>query len=391
MVKTTLQSMRMGGIYDHVGGGFHRYSTDERWLVPHFEKMLYDQAMLAIAYVEAFQATGEEEFARTAREILDYVLRDMTSETGGFFSAEDADSEGEEGKYYLWTADELKSALEKEEMRLMIRLFDVHESGNFERGRNILRLRSAPQEAASVLKMDEKELQNRLEKIRLKLFAVREKRIRPMRDDKILTDWNGLMIAAFARAAQALQEPKYASAAMRSADFLLKEMRTAEWRLLHRYRGEAGIQANLDDYAFLIWGLIDLYETVFDMKYLQAALELNQVMLQHFLDDQQGGLFFTPDEGDAILLRKRSFTMVLCHREIQLPCSICSGWRTSQAILRCKRLQRRSPAQQSARQATGPPATPCFFVLWTLPWDLLLRSSWLETGMTKRYRKCCRP
>ncbi|MDM7939498.1 MAG: thioredoxin domain-containing protein [Methanothrix sp.] len=307
MVKTTLLSMRMGGIYDHVGGGFHRYSTDERWLVPHFEKMLYDQAMLAIAYVEAFQATGEEEFARTAREILDYVLRDMTSETGGFFSAEDADSEGEEGKYYLWTADELKSALEKEEMRLMIRLFDVHESGNFERGRNILRLRSAPQEAASVLKMDEKELRNRLEKIRLKLFAVREKRIRPMRDDKILTDWNGLMIAAFARAAQVLHEPKYASAAMRSADFLLKEMRTAEWRLLHRYRGEAGIQANLDDYAFLIWGLIDLYETVFDMKYLQAALELNQVMLQHFLDDQQGGLFFTPDEGDAILLRKKEF------------------------------------------------------------------------------------
>ncbi len=307
MVKTTLLAMRMGGIYDHVGGGFHRYSTDEGWLVPHFEKMLYDQAMLAIAYVEAFQATGNEVFAMTAREILDYVLRDMTSETGGFFSAEDADSEGEEGKYYLWTADELNSSLQKEEMRLMIRLFDLHESGNFEKGRNILRLRSAPQEAASVLKMDEKELQSRLEKIRLKLFAVREKRVRPMKDDKILTDWNGLMIAACARAAQVLKEPKYASAAMKSADFLLRTMRTTEWRLQHRYRGEAGIQANLDDYAFLIWGLIDLYETVFDLKYLQAALELNRVMLRHFWDDQQGGLFFTPDDGKAILLRKKEF------------------------------------------------------------------------------------
>ena len=208
MVEATLQAMRMGGIYDHVGFGFHRYSTDAEWLVPHFEKMLYDQALMAIAYTEGHQATGKEEYARTAREILEYVLRDMTSPQGGFFSAEDADSEGEEGKFYVWTAEELKETLDKEEFKLLIRLFDVHESGNFEKGRNILRQRSSLGDAASVLKISEQDLYDRLEKIRAKLFAAREKRVHPLKDDKILTDWNGLMIAALAKAAQALHEAK---------------------------------------------------------------------------------------------------------------------------------------------------------------------------------------
>ena len=231
MVEATLQAMRMGGIYDHVGFGFHRYSTDGQWLVPHFEKMLYDQALMAIAYTESYQATGKEEYARTAREILDYVLRDMTAPQGGFFSAEDADSEGEEGKFYVWTAEELQETLDKEEFKLFIRLFDVHESGNFEKGGNILRLRSALVDAASVLKMSEPDLYDRQELIRAKLFLAREKRVHPLKDDKILTDWNGLMIAALAKAAQALPEAngaKYARAAIKAADFILKEMQTTE-------------------------------------------------------------------------------------------------------------------------------------------------------------------
>ncbi len=181
MVKTTLQAMRMGGVYDHVGFGFHRYSTDAEWFAPHFEKMLYDQALLALAYSEAFQATGQEEFGRTVREILEYVSRDMTSPEGGFYSAEDADSECEEGKFYLWTADELKGLLDKDEMGLLIRLFDINEGGNFEKGRNILRQRTSIEDAVSVLRVSKGELWDRLEKIREKLFQTREKRIRPER------------------------------------------------------------------------------------------------------------------------------------------------------------------------------------------------------------------
>jgi hypothetical protein len=307
MVEATLQAMRMGGIYDHVGFGFHRYSTDAEWLVPHFEKMLYDQALMIIAYTETYQATGKEEYARTAREILEYVLRDMTSPQGGFFSAEDADSEGEEGKFYVWTSEELRGSLDKEEFKLLIRLFDVHESGNFEKGRSILRQRSVLGDAASILKINEQDLYDQLEKIRAKLFAAREKRVHPLKDDKILTDWNGLMIAALAKAAQALNEKKYAEAAIKAADFILEKMQTADGRLLHRYRGEAGISANLDDYAFLVWGLIDLYETVFDVKYLKAALQLNQVMMRHFWDKDQGGLFFSANDAEALLLRRKEF------------------------------------------------------------------------------------
>jgi uncharacterized protein YyaL (SSP411 family) len=310
MVEETLQAMRMSGIYDHVGFGFHRYSTDAQWLVPHFEKMLYDQALMAIAYIECFQATGKEEYATVACEILDYVLRDMTAPQGGFFSAEDADSEGEEGKFYLWTAEELKETLDKEEFMLLIRLFDLHESGNFEKGGNILRLRSSIKDGAAVLNISEPDLYERLELIRSKLFLAREKRVHPFKDDKILTDWNGLMIAALAKASQALPKAKgaeYEKAAIRAADFIQKKMQIAEGRLLHRYRGEAGIAANLDDYAFLIWGLLDLYETVFEAKYLKAALQLNQIMMQHFWDKDQGGLFFSADDADGLLLRRKEY------------------------------------------------------------------------------------
>ena len=316
MVETTLQAMRMGGVYDQVGFGFHRYSTDARWFAPHFEKMLYDQALLAMAYSEAYQATHKVEYANTARETLDYVLRDMTSEDGGFYSAEDADSEGVEGKFYLWSVAELKALLDKDEFSLLTKLFDIQEGGNFEieRGMNILALRSSLEDAASVYGIPEKEIRERLGKIRTKLFASREKRVRPYKDDKILTDWNGLMIAAYAKAAQVLGQPvpgqapgdqDHSQAARRAADFILARMLQPDGRLLHRYRDGPGIQANLDDYSFMIWGLIELYEAVFDTQYLQAALDLTRVMIDHFWDNESGGFYFTPDDGERLLVRHK--------------------------------------------------------------------------------------
>lgn len=209
--------------------------------------------------------------------------------------------------FYTWTADELKASLGEEEFKLLIRLYDVYEGGNFESGRNILRQRSSYSDAAAVLEIPEPEIYRRASEIRSQLFQARESRIHPLKDDKILTDWNGLMIAALAQAARALQEPEFAQAATKAADFLLETMQTAEGRLLHRYRDGADIQANLDDYAFLVWGLIDLYETVFDVKYLKAAVRLNEVMLQHFWDQEHGGLFFTADDGEELLIRKKEF------------------------------------------------------------------------------------
>jgi len=313
MVEKTLQAMRRGGIYDHVGFGFHRYSTDSQWLVPHFEKMLYDQAMLAMAYTEAYQATGEEEYEKTARETFTYVLRDMTAPEGGFYSAEDADSEGEEGKYYLWTEEEIRHLLGREEAELIIRAFNIEKDGNFAEeatgkrtGANILHLTKGLRELASDLKMSEQDLQKRLEKARQTLFAHRDKRIHPHKDDKILTDWNGLMIAAFAKGAQLFDEPTYAEAARRAVDFILKNMRKRDGRLLHRYRdGQAGIASNLDDYAFLVWGLIELYEATFDVSCLNAALALDDEMLKRFWDDKRGGFYFTPHDGEKLLVRKK--------------------------------------------------------------------------------------
>jgi hypothetical protein len=313
MVEKTLQAMRRGGIYDHLGFGFHRYSTDSQWLVPHFEKMLYDQAMLAMAYTEAYQATRKEDYGKTAREIFTYVLRDMTVPEGGFYSAEDADSEGEEGKFYLWTPEEIQRVLESEEVNLAAKVFNIEKDGNFGEGAtgkrtsvNILHLRKSLGELASELNLSQRDLQKRLEAIRQKLFAYREKRVHPVKDDKILTDWNGLMIAAFAKGAQVFVEPRYAAAARRTADFILTDMRKPDGRLLHRYRdGQAGIAANLDDYAFLVWGLIELYEAIFDASYLEVALELNDGMLKHFWDDDVGGFYLTPDDGESLFVRKK--------------------------------------------------------------------------------------
>ena len=313
MVEKTLQAMRHGGIYDHVGFGFHRYSTDSRWLVPHFEKMLYDQALLAMAYTEAYQATGKEEYAQTAKEIYTYVLRDMTSPQGGFYSAEDADSEGEEGKFYLWTNDEIQEVLSTEQAGLAVKLFNISKDGNFvdevagrKTGRNILHLTKSIDELASDLSMSVPDLRAQIEEIREELFAYREKRVHPHKDDKILTDWNGLMIAALAKGAQVFNEPKYASAARRAAAFILKNVRTSEGRLLHRYRGgEAALTAHVDDYAFLIYGLLELYEATFEVHYLETALGLNEDLIRHFWDHDNGGFYFTADDGERLLVRQK--------------------------------------------------------------------------------------
>lgn len=313
MVEKTLQAMRRGGVYDHIGFGFHRYSTDRRWLVPHFEKMLYDQALLAMVYVEAFQATGKEEYARTAREIFTYVLRDMTAAEGGFYSAEDADSEGEEGKFYLWTHDEVKGILSPEEANFAVKVFNIEENGNFtdeaagsKTGRNIANLTKSLEDTASELDVSIPEVQNRLESIRQKLFAHREERVHPHRDDKTLTDWNGLMVAAMARGARVLGEPEYASAAKRAVDFIFSNMLVSDGHLLHRYRdGEAAIPAHLDDYTFLIHGMLELYETTFEVDYLKKALILNEYLLDHFWDKENGGFYFTADDGEALLIRQK--------------------------------------------------------------------------------------
>ena len=313
MVEKTLQAMRQGGIYDQVGYGFHRYSTDKEWLVPHFEKMLYDQALLAMAYLETFQATGNENYCSTAREIFAYVMRDMTSPEGGFYSAEDADSEGVEGKFYIWKEEEIRQILEKKDADLIIRLFNVERMGNFKEettrkksGANILHLGKPLSQIASEFKMPIKNLENRIVSARERLFEAREKRIHPHKDDKVLTDWNGLMIAALAQGAKALGEPAYAGAARSAADFILQHMHMPDGRLLHRYRdGEAGIIAHLNDYAFFVWGLINLYEATSEARYLKTALDLNADMLTHFWDGHDGGLFFTPEDGERFIVRKK--------------------------------------------------------------------------------------
>ncbi len=313
MVEKTLQMMRRGGIYDQIGFGFHRYSTDRRWLVPHFEKMLYDQALIVLAYIEAFQITRKEEYAQIAREVLNYVLRDMTDARGGFHSAEDADSEGKEGKFYLWSYNEIQQVLTSDQVELFTNVFNILKSGNYtdeltggKTGRNILHLTKPLNEIASEFDIDESGIQTRLELIRQELFAHRKKRIHPHKDDKILTDWNGLMIAALARGARVLEEPEYTLAAIRAVDFIFGNLFTPDGQLLHRYRdGEAALTGNLDDYAFLIHGLLELYETTFEVNYLKKAIRLNEYLLKHLWDDENGGFYFTESNEDELLVRQK--------------------------------------------------------------------------------------
>jgi len=300
MLEKTLDAMRAGGIFDQIGFGFHRYATDAEWLLPHFEKMLYDQAMLMMAYTEAYQLTGHARHAQVVREIAEYVLRDMRDSSGGFYSAEDADSDGVEGKFYVWETSEIEHILDAQQASLAKQTWQLQADGNFhdeatgqKTAENIPHL--------SVWKAGV--IDSELETIRQKLFAVREKRVHPFRDDKILTDWNGLMIAALSKASRALQEPSYLQAAKQCSDFLLNTMQGKDGRLLHRYRqGDAAIDGHLDDYAFLIWGLLELYETDFDAHYLQAALALNAHMMEKFTG-ASGGLYLTSNDAEELLVR----------------------------------------------------------------------------------------
>lgn len=376
MVEKTLQSMYCGGIYDHIGFGFARYSTDRRWLVPHFEKMLYDNALLALAYLEAGQATSNSAYGRVAREIFAYVLRDMTDPEGGFYSAQDAESEGEEGRFYLWTPDQVREILGREEGEFFCRYFDITARGNFEarsipnllgRGEELFSPTASRSKAhtagnagnkdnkgntgnhdpqgwpgeqgiaassitggagestadhewhqpagreacpspglgESVLAGLDKTMAARLMAARAKLFAAREKRVHPNRDDKILTAWNGLMIAALARGAWVLDETAYAVAAAKAARFILTHLRDAGGRLLARYReGQAAYPAYLDDYAFFTWGLIELYQATFEPGYLREALDLTRQM-QELFRDEGGSYFFTPRDAGELPVRPR--------------------------------------------------------------------------------------
>ncbi len=307
MVEHTISEMRRGGIYDHIGFGFHRYSTDEKWIVPHFEKMLYDQAMMAMAVIELFQATGKQEYKTIAREIFDYVLRNLTDEKGGFYCAEDADSEGAEGKFYLWTEEEIRKVLSKDEADLFLALYhhqdDLSVDGMREipKGHFITHLEPANSGQPELV-----ELLSKTESIRQKLFAVREKRVHPHKDDKILTDWNGLMIAALARGVQVFDEPTYLQAAVRAAAFMMEYLQNNDGRLLHRFRdGHAAVAANADDYAFMIWALLELYEATFDTRYLLKALEYQSHLSAYFRDEKDGGFYFTPVDAEQLLTRPK--------------------------------------------------------------------------------------
>ncbi len=303
MVEKTLEQMRLGGMYDHIGYGFHRYSTDSQWRVPHFEKMLYDQALLAQAYTEAYQATAKKDYAEVAEEIFSYVLRDMTAPEGGFYSAEDADSEGSEGKFYQWTEGEIKQVLDGDELELAVTLFNIKSEGT-----NILYMSQPIQNLAAGMGMSVADLQNKLDIIRQKLFRYREERIHPHKDDKILTDWNGLMIAALAKGARVFNKPEYALAAERAVNFVTNNMMTSEGWLLHRYRdGEAAVLAYVDDYTFFIHGLLELYETTFDPTYLQQAITLNEDLLERFWAND-GAFYFTANNAESLLVRQKEIS-----------------------------------------------------------------------------------
>jgi uncharacterized protein len=305
IVTFTLDRMAAGGMYDQLGGGFHRYSVDERWLVPHFEKMLYDNALLSAAYVEAFQATGRPEYERIARETFDYVLREMTSPDGGFYSTLDADSEGEEGKFYVWTPGEIESVLGAERAKTFCRIYDVSDEGNFE-GHNILNLPKTLDQCAKILNRDAGELAAELADDRSKLLAVRAKRVWPGLDDKVLVSWNGLMIESLAYAAAALDQPHYLTAARSAADFLLNKLRRPDGRMLHSWRvGQARFDAYLDDYTCLGNSLVTLYESSLEERWIDSAVELADIVLAQFEDGEAGGFFFTATDHERLISRQK--------------------------------------------------------------------------------------
>jgi uncharacterized protein YyaL (SSP411 family) len=313
MVEKTLQRMRLGGIFDQLGFGFHRYSTDSNWLIPHFEKMLYDQALMCMVYSEAYQATSKTEYKQTAEAILQYVLTEMVDETGGFYSAEDADSEGQEGKFYLWTRNEISETL-GDEAETFCKIFNVSEEGNFTsahdnvQGMNILHMRKPLNELTSEIHMSRENLEAFLKRTTKTLFEKRQTRIRPFKDTKILTDWNGLMIASLAKCAQAFDSEKYAEAAKKALELIFRKMLTQSGTLLHRYKdGEAAVEGMIDDYAFLIWGLIETYEATYVSDWLKKAIMLKDTMIEKFWDKKETAFFFAPETKEKELPRLKEF------------------------------------------------------------------------------------
>ena len=313
-VETTLDHMARGGIYDHIGGGIGRYSTDREWLVPHFEKMLYDQALVSGIYLDAYQMTGKPLYAYTAGDIFDYVITDFQSPEGGFYSARDADSDGLEGAYYIWTVEEIAAALGEEEGKLFCSYYDVTETGNwFEQmghapagPKNILHVAKPADVFAKLHGLDPADFNRRLSDWRAKLLPIRAKRTPPGLDDKVLTGWNGLMIASLAKGARVLGEPRFAKAAAKAADFILNNVRR-DGRLLRTYRaGKARLTGYLNDYAFLTAGLINLYEATFDPKWLREAETLTDTAIEYYYDQKGGAFFFTANDAEKLLARSKS-------------------------------------------------------------------------------------
>jgi uncharacterized protein YyaL (SSP411 family) len=305
MAEFTLLRMAQGGIYDQIGGGFARYSVDEQWLVPHFEKMLYDNAQLARVYLHAWQYTGKPLYRRIVEETLDYVCLEMRHEDGGFYSSQDADSEGVEGKFYVWSSDEVRGIL-GDDASLFMQMHDITDGGNWE-GHNILHLSSRASDIAARSGLDEATLESKIASARQKLYQVRSKRIWPGLDDKVLTAWNGLMLAAFAEAAQALDRTDYRDVATANAEFLYANMRARDGRLLRTWKAgsDAKYNAYLEDYAFLAEGLLALYQTTFDKRWFQWARELADAMLAHFSDTENGGFYDTRDDHEQLIHRPK--------------------------------------------------------------------------------------
>ena len=313
MVVRTLRAMHAGGVWDHVGKGLHRYSTDREWLVPHFEKMLYDQATFSMACIEAWQVTGHDDLRAAAEETFEYVLRDLLDPGGAFHSAEDADSEGEEGLFYVWTMDELVEVLGAQDAHLVALAYGADDEGNFreeatgdQTERNILHRPLDQRERLLRENLDPDEVLERMPALLEKLMAVRVDRVRPFLDDKVLTDWNGLMIAALASGAKAFDAPRYRDAAARAADFVLTNLVREDGRLVKRWRaGDADHDAMLEDHAFLAWGLVELYETTGEVRWLREAQRIADLALEHFWDEDGGGFFLSPDDGETLFVRAK--------------------------------------------------------------------------------------
>ncbi len=308
MVTLTLDQMARGGIYDHLGGGFHRYSVDGRWQVPHFEKMLYDNAMLATAYLEAYQATGNPQWAAVARETLDYLLRDMRLPQGAFAAAQDADSQGREGAYYVWTPEQIEQHLDPEDARLFCYVYDVTPEGNFE-GHTVLHRPKSWHQAAAALQIDPEELQQRIQRARHRLLQARQQREAPLRDQKVLLGWNALAVEALATAAQVLQEPRYYQAALDVAQFVDQQMQLSSGELVHSWSsGRPGVPAFLDDVAGWAWALLVLYQADWQPRWLDWAGQLADQLLDRFHDAQGGGFFYADRRRQELVAPQKDIT-----------------------------------------------------------------------------------